>query len=492
MRSDCLSGLQQHDSLRHALSTLERSVAKIALVVDGSGKLLRTVTDGDIRRGLLAGLDLAAPIAALDGRAPLTVRHDEPHERVLGLLDEHGVSAVVRVDPAGRPLEIVDRSRAAGTTWMSPPHIGAREIELVQAAFEDNWVAPAGPNLLEFERRLSMISGLDHALAVSSGTAALHLALRVLDVRTGDRVYVSDLTFVATLQPILYEKAVPVLVDSEANSWNMSPAALQRLLVADQQQDQLPAAIIVAHIYGQSAEIAEICALAARFGVPVVEDAAESLGASFAGRPSGFHGAIAAYSFNGNKIITTSGGGALVSRNGELIERARYLATQGRDPYEHYQHSAIAYNYRLSNVLAGIGVGQLEILNDRVAARREIFRRYFEGLSDLPAISFQGEPAGSAGNRWLTVLRIDPDRCHLHPFQIMRRMREHGIETRPGWKPMHLQPLCAGLWFEPDSGRNPMSGALYHQTLCLPSGSALGVAEQDRIMAVLRDILKDQ
>ena len=373
---------------------------------------------------------------------------------------------------------------------MSPPHLGSQEIGFVQAAFEDNWIAPAGPNLARFESELAKVSLRRHALAVSSGTAAIHLALRCLRIGAGDRVYVSDLTFAASVQPIFYQQAVPVLIDSEPSGWNMSPEALARKLEADAQCGALPKAIVLVHIYGQPADLARIVSIADRYGVPIVEDAAESLGATFANRPSGSHGLLSAFSFNGNKIITTSGGGALVGDDERLLDFARYLSTQGRDPMEHYQHSRVAYNYRMSNILAGIGLGQLELLEARVAARRSVFARYRDGLADVPGIYFQEEVAGSTGNRWLTVAAFDPDQIGLHPFNIMRELRQAGIETRPGWKPMHMQPLCASCEFEPHDSVEPVSSRLFLQSLCLPSGSALRSDEQDRIIRNIRNLVE--
>ncbi|MGX7951267.1 DegT/DnrJ/EryC1/StrS family aminotransferase [Tsuneonella sp. HG249] len=469
---------------------IETSAIKMLVVTEPSGTLLRTVTDGDIRRGLLGGLDLNAPIDALPGCAPTSCPQNSSPDEIASILDKGGISAVVIVNGDNVPVGLVDRTSLNGMTLMSPPHIGSQEIEFVRAAFEDNWIAPAGPNLVQFERQLAAVSLRRHALALSSGTAALHLALRCLRVASGDRVYVSDLTFAASLQPILYENAVPVLIDSEPVSWNMSPEALERKLAMDAATGTLPRAIVLVHIYGQSADVARIIPIAERYDVPIVEDAAESLGASFANRPSGSHGLLAAFSFNGNKIITTSGGGALVGDDQELMDFARFLSTQGRDPVEHYQHSSVAYNYRMSNILAGIGLGQLGLLESRVAARRKVFQRYRDGLGDLAGVSFQEEIDGSSGNRWLTVVTLDPDRIALHPFTMMRQLRQSGIETRPGWKPMHLQPLCAGLEFEPHDVTAPVSSRLFFQSLCLPSGSSLKTEEQDRIIGRIRSMIE--
>jgi len=372
---------------------------------------------------------------------------------------------------------------------LSPPHIGAREMALVQQAFDDNWIAPAGPHLARFEAMLAHTSARREALALTSGTAALHLALRVVGARRGERVYVSNLTFAASLQPILYEGCAPVLIDAEPAGWNMSPAALAVQLARDDAAGTLPRAIIVVHLYGQSADLVPICELAARYDIPLIEDAAESLGAFYQGQPSGSHGTLAAFSFNGNKIITTSGGGALVSDDPAMIARARHLATQGREDCLHYQHEDVAYNYRLSNVLAGIGCGQLELLTDRVAARRSIHARYREGLGDIAGVGFQEEAPGGQGSRWLTVITLDPDHIALHPYQVIRSLQSAGIEARPGWKPMHMQPLCRGREYRPHSATEDVSSRLFLQSLCLPSGSALTPHAQTRVIAGLRQLL---
>jgi len=478
-------------AVREALQMINGAPIKICLLVDTQGRLLRAITDGDIRRGLLAGLDLESSADELPGREPVTCFADAEKDAIYRLLDVNQVHSVILIDKESRPVGLADRASLGAGILMSPPHMGEIELHFVRAAFEDNWIAPAGPNLVQFEKELAKASGRSHALAVSSGTAALHLALRVIGVRAGDRVYVSDLTFAASLQPIMFEGAIPVLIDSEPDSWNMSSEALGRRLAEDAKDRTLPRAIILVHLYGQPADISSIKAIADHYCVPIVEDAAESLGASYADRPSGSHGQLAAFSFNGNKIITTSGGGALVGDDAELLEKARNLSTQGRDFAEHYQHSEVAYNYRMSNVLAGIGLGQLALLQERVAARRAIFRRYREGLTDIPGIGFQQEAPCSRGSRWLTVISLDPNRIGRHSYQLMRELRRAGIETRPGWKPMHMQPLCAGLKFEPHSESEPVSSRLFLQSLCLPSGSSMTQLDQDHIIAQIRRMVAE-
>lgn len=477
--------------LHEAILALEQGAVKLCVVVDQEGKVLRTVTNGDIRRALLQGLDLNSPLADLPGQSPILLPEDATDAAARATLDEHNIDIVVLVDSKRRPTRFIDRLSLSKMLYLSPPHMGNSEAGYVQLAFEENYVAPAGSNLVAFEAALCAVSGRKHALAVSSGTAGLHLALRVLDIGSGDRVYVSDLTFVASVQPILYERATPVLIDAEPVSWNMSPAALERALARDAAAGRLPKAIVVVHLYGQSANMDAIMALANQYDVPVIEDAAESLGATYGNLPSGAHGLLSVYSFNGNKIITTSGGGALVSDREDLIARAQKLATQGRDPAEHYQHTEISYNYRMSNVLAGIGRGQLEVLNERVAARRAIFDRYVEGLSDIPGLEFQEESTNSQGNRWLTVISLDPNQVHVHVYQLMRALRNIGIETRPSWKPMQMQPLLADAEFEPHSEEEAVGPAVFLRTLCLPSGSAMSPAEQDGVIKSIRTVLSE-
>ena len=282
--------------------------------------------------------------------------------------------------------------------WLSSPHLGSEERRLVDDAFESNWIAPLGPHVDQFEREIAAIAGVDAAAAVSSGTAALHLALVLEGVGAGDFVFCPDLTFVASVNPVLYQGATPVLIDCEPDSWNMSPSALESALRDSEANGRLPKAIVVANIYGQQADMRRIMPLANDYGVPVIEDAAESLGATYENRPSGSFGKCGVFSFNGNKIITTSGGGMLVSDDEELISKARFLATQAKDEAPYYLHSQIGYNYRMSNILAAIGRGQLKVLRERVAARRAVYDMYWSSLSDLPGVRWIDEPAGFVRN----------------------------------------------------------------------------------------------
>jgi dTDP-4-amino-4,6-dideoxygalactose transaminase len=473
------------------MNIIDQASVKLCILVGDDRRVVRTLTDGDVRRALLSGASFDTTVGTLPGTAPIMFPVGTDPKILLQAMRDHAIQAVVLTDTVDAPVDVIARMALEEMILLSPPHVGTTEVALIQEVFNDNWVAPAGPHLASFEDKLKAVSGRQHALALSSGTAGLHLALRVLNVGPSDRVYVSDLTFVASLQPILYQGATPVLIDAEPVGWNMSPAALGRQLAADATAGALPAAILVVHLYGQSADMSAIMALADQYNIPVVEDAAESLGATYKNRASGAHGLLSVYSFNGNKIITTSGGGALVSDRGDLINKARNLSQQGRDDAEHYQHSQIAYNYRMSNILAGIGMAQIDMLPDRVASRRALFDRYRVGLKDIPGIRFQENLPGGQGTRWLTVIDLDPSKIARHPYQFMRRLRSQGIETRPAWKPMHLQPLCAGMAFVPHGPDEFVSGGLYLRSLCLPSGSSLTEANQDRIIEAVRFIARE-
>jgi pyridoxal phosphate-dependent aminotransferase EpsN len=367
---------------------------------------------------------------------------------------------------------------------LSTPHMGDHELELVKLAFETNWIAPVGPHVDAFEQEFCHVTGAGHAAAVSSGTAALHLALRLVGVEPGDEVFCSTLTFTATANPIIYLGAKPVFIDSDRTSWNMNPDLLREALLKRARIGKLPKAVVVVHLYGQSADIDPILKICCQYDVPLIEDAAESLGATYKGRSSGTFGRIGIYSFNGNKIITTSGGGMLVSDEPELVTKARFLATQARDPAPHYQHSQIGYNYRLSNVLAGIGRGQLIVLGDRVAARRHNFEIYASALANLPGIEFMPEAAFGRATRWLTCLTINPEAFGVDREQIRIALAKQQIETRPVWKPLHLQPVFA----EYECIGGEVAEDLFARGLCLPSGSNLTANDLEQVINAIHDI----
>jgi len=373
--------------------------------------------------------------------------------------------------------------------WLSSPHIGISELQYVNDAFATNWVAPLGPHVNAFEQGLKEQTKTKHAAALSSGTSAIHLALILLGVKAGDTVFCQSITFSASANPIAYQGAIPVFIDSEMDTWNMDPVLLRTALEEAKQFSKLPKAIIPVHLYGMPAKMNEILSIAKEYGVPVIEDAAEALGSNIEKKPCGSIGEFGVLSFNGNKIITTSGGGALLSENAEMIEKARFLATQARDVAPHYQHSQIGYNYRMSNVLAGIGRGQLEVLDERVKARRSNFERYKLYFTKQNAagfnIQFQEEPSGFYSNRWLTCILVDPNTNKgLTREEIRLAMDEENIETRPLWKPMHQQPVFASS----KSYLNGVSDKLFKNGLCLPSGSNLTEEEFERIFNCLDTI----
>ncbi|MFA8438398.1 DegT/DnrJ/EryC1/StrS family aminotransferase [Pueribacillus sp. YX66] len=373
---------------------------------------------------------------------------------------------------------------------LSLPHMSGRESKYIDQAFETNWIAPLGPNVDAFEQELAEYVEAQGAAAVSSGTAAIHLALRLLGVKKGDTIFCSSLTFVASANPILYEGATPVFIDSEPETWNMSPQALEKALIDAKRENSLPKAIVVVNLYGQSAKMDEIVSLCQKFDVPIIEDAAESLGSTYKGKKSGTFGKFGIYSFNGNKIITTSGGGMLVSNDVEALDKARFLATQARDPAPHYQHSQIGFNYRMSNLLAGVGRGQLEVLDDRVRARRAVFERYEKALSSIEGIQFMPELEGTVSNRWLTALTIDQDKLKVTPTDILGALENENIEARPVWKPLHLQPLFdSAKYYSHDDGKS-VSDDLFMNGLCLPSGSNMTAEQQVRVIETILKVIK--
>jgi pyridoxal phosphate-dependent aminotransferase EpsN len=412
--------------------------------------------------------------------------------------------------------------------------MSGREVELVKEVFGSNWIAPLGPQVDAFEREFAGLVGSRHALALSSGTAGLHLALLLCGVGSGNEVLASTLTFAASVNPILYQKGFPTFIDSDRTSWNMDPGLLAETIEKRAKQGRLPKAVILVHLYGQSADIAPILAACDRYGVPLIEDAAEALGAVYtpnaecgmrnaelrigvsnpkseirnpkSGSPGTF-GRAGVFSFNGNKIITTSNGGMLVSDDEEFIRHARKLATQAREPFVHYEHTEIGYNYRMSNVLAAIGRGQLSVLSERVEARRRIFDFYRQRLGDLPGIAFMPEAPYSRSTRWLTCLTIDPVEAGTDREKIRLALEAENIESRPVWKPMHLQPVFAKYEIvkrkegggrreeaggsrkeggTPKYGDGSVSGELFEKGLCLPSGSSLIEPDLERIVGIIR------
>lgn len=366
--------------------------------------------------------------------------------------------------------------------YLSAPHLSGKEREYIDEALNTNWIAPLGPHVDAFEHEVSAYAGVQDAVAVSSGTAAIHLALRLLEVGAGDSVFCSSLTFVASANPIVYLGAEPVFIDSEPTTWNMSPQALERALSEASREGKRPKAVIVVNLYGQSARMDEIRELCEAYQVPIIEDAAESLGSTYKGKASGSLGRMGIYSFNGNKIITASSGGMLVSDDTDALRRARFLATQARDPALHYQHSQSGYNYRLSNILAGVGRAQLQVLDQRVEQRRAVFQGYESALSSLSGFEFMPELAETRSNRWLTALTIDETEAGVTAGQLLQALAEENIEARPVWKPLHMQPLFEGARYYPHTESSSLSDRLFSHGLCLPSGSGMTAEEQQRVI----------
>ena len=366
--------------------------------------------------------------------------------------------------------------------WLSSPHMGGEELKYIHDAFEKNWIAPLGENVNEFEKSLTQFLNIGHATALSSGTAALHLALINLGVKQDDEVIVASLTFSASVNPIVYQAANPIFIDSEPETWNMDPELLEDAIKDRINKGKKPKAIILVHLYGMPAKIEEVLKISNKYDIPVVEDAAEALGSKYQGKPLGTFGEMGILSFNGNKIITTSGGGAMVSNNPSYTDKALFLATQARDEAPHYEHSEIGYNYRMSNILAGIGRGQMEVLQNRIEKRRENFHFYSGHLSDYEEIEFLTEPNGFFSNYWLTTCIIKENAKNITREVIRLSLQKKNIETRPLWKPMHLQPVFKHY----PAYLNGVSEELFEKGLCLPSGSNLTEEDKYRIISELK------
>nr|WP_263314146.1 DegT/DnrJ/EryC1/StrS family aminotransferase [Mammaliicoccus sp. Marseille-Q6498] len=373
---------------------------------------------------------------------------------------------------------------------LSSPHMGGNEQKYINEAFEKNWIAPLGENVTEFEKTVRDYVQLDHSLALGSGTFAIHLALIECGVTEGDIVFCSSLTFCATSNPILYQNATPVFIDSDNETWNMSPYALRKALEKYDELGKLPKAVLVVNLYGQSAKMDEIVSLCKKFNVKLIEDAAESLGSEYKGRKSGSFGDYGIFSFNGNKIITTSGGGMLVSNNKENIDHALFLSTQARDQAIHYQHSELGFNYRLSNISAGIGRGQMEVLEDRVNKRREIFNTYQSELGNIEGFNFQPELTDTKSNRWLTALTIDSKKVGFTSSDLIAYLQENNIEARPVWKPMHMQPLYDKYDYILENEDNAKD--LFENGLCIPSGSNMLDEELNKVISKIKEFVSSK
>ena len=370
--------------------------------------------------------------------------------------------------------------------YLSSPHMGGEEQKFIQQAFDSNWVAPLGPNIDGFERDICNYTGSAHCAALSSGTSALHLALMTLGVQQGDEVLASTFTFSATINPILYQKAKPILIESEPDTWNMSPQFLEEAIEDRIKTGKKPKAIIIVHLYGMPAKMDELMSIARKYEIPVIEDAAEALGSRYKGRMLGTFGDMGVFSFNGNKIITTSGGGALVSKNKSWIDQAVFLATQAKDKAPHYEHTQVGYNYRLSNISAGIGRGQMKVLENRVENRRNVNEIYRSRLEGIAGLSFLAEPEDAYySNCWLTTLLVDSEQLNgLTRDDICRALEVENIEARPMWKPMHLQPVFKEYPYYGDR----YSDLLFEKGICLPSGSNLTQSDMERVVKTIKQV----
>jgi len=367
--------------------------------------------------------------------------------------------------------------------YLSPPHMGGKERALLLDAFDSNWIAPLGPHVNEFEKEMAQYLGVKHAAALCSGSSALHLALIIAGIKEGDRVLCPSLTFSASANVILYEKAQPIFVDSDPNTWVLDLAACEKAM-----QKYNPKALISVDLYGQSCNYNAITDLCGKYNVLLIEDAAEALGADFKSKKCGSFGEMGILSFNGNKIITTSGGGMLVSNNEEFVTKARFLATQAREPDLHYEHKELGYNYRLSNLLAAVGRGQLEVIDDRVSKRRSIFNQYKKALSHVDGFTFMQEADYGKSNRWLTTLTVNEKVVGISRTQIIDALEKENIEARPVWKPMHMQPLYKKCEYI-KSDVQDVSAELFENGLCLPSGSSLSEGDQGRIIDIILSLI---
>ena len=372
--------------------------------------------------------------------------------------------------------------------YLASPHMSKEgyELEYVHDAFKKNWIAPLGENVNKFEEELATFVGAKYAAALSAGTAAIHMALKAVGVEEGDIVFCPSLTFSATINPAIYEKATPVFIDSDENTWNMDPEALEKAF----EKYPSPKAVMVVHMYGTPAKLDEIVAICKKHNVPLIEDAAESLGATYKGKQTGTFGEYGIFSFNGNKIITTSGGGMLVSDNEERIAKVRFWATQAREKARHYEHKEIGYNYRMSNICAGIGRGQLKVLPERIAQKKKIYENYKNGFAEIKDIEMKPIPEDTVPNHWLSVITIKKD-SKVTPLQIMETLEKENIETRPVWKPMHMQPVFKGCDFIKIVEDKPISEDFFERGVCLPSDTKMTEEQQDRVIELIKSCFKN-
>ena len=372
--------------------------------------------------------------------------------------------------------------------YLASPHMGGMEQEFVKEAFDTNWVAPLGPNVNNFEKEIAEYVGAKDAAALVSGTSAIHLALKAIGIKKGDRVFCTSLTFAASCNPIMYENGEPVFIDSEPESWNMSPVALEKAFIKAKEENKMPIAVIVVHLYGQSSDMDKIMEICNRYNTPIIEDAAESLGATYRGKQTGTFGKFGVFSFNGNKIITTSGGGMLVSDDEEKIAKARFWSTQARDNARHYEHTELGYNYRMSNITAGIGRGQLRVLNERIAQKKRIFERYTEAFNSIKDIVMMpiceyGEP-----NYWLSCMTLKEE-SKVKSLDIILALEEKNIESRPIWKPMHMQAYYSEFeFFNHNEDEISVAEDIFNRGVCLPSDTKMTEEEIDKVINIIKSL----
>jgi len=475
-------------NIKGALEILNTTGLTILFLVDSNNKLIRTITDGDIRRLLLDGFSLDDQLENLPPKNYIATDINASPESVLNLMKLNTIDQIPILNNNKEPLGLILKSDLEPRIQLSVPHMSGFELGYIEEAFNSNWIAPLGPNVDGFEREFSDYLGGSYCTAVNSGTSAIHLSLLLLGVSSDDIVLCSSFTFVASANPILYQNATPVFIDSEPTTWNMSPIALEKAIKSSLKIGKKPKAIIVVHLYGQSAKLDEILQISNLYEIPVIEDSAESLGSLYKGRKTGTMGVFGIFSFNGNKIITTSGGGMLVSKDKEMILKAKYLSTQAKDDFEYYEHKEVGYNYRMSNVLAGIGRGQLKVLDKRVQEKREIYEYYKNNLN-LDCLEWMPEPNEDYSNRWLSVLRIKSNKTNITASYLIKKLKERNIELRHVWKPMHLQPLFfSSKYFK--HTKNSFCDDLFNTCVCLPSSSSMDQELQKIVISEILNVFK--
>lgn len=475
-------------NIKSALEILNSTGLTILFLVDSKRTLVRTITDGDIRRLLLDGYNLEDLLENLPPQNYIATDLTASSETVLNLMKLNQIDQIPIINNRKQPVGLFLKSDLEPKIQLSVPHMSGFELGYIEEAFDSNWIAPLGPNVDGFEREFSDYLGGTYATALNSGTSAIHLSLILLGISTGDIVLCSSFTFVASANPILYQNATPVFIDSEPTTWNMSPIALEKAIKSLLKIGKKPKAIIVVHLYGQSAMLDEIIEISKLYDIPIIEDSAESLGSLYKGKKTGTMGVFGIFSFNGNKIITTSGGGMLISKNKEMILKAKFLSTQAKESFDYYEHNEAGYNYRMSNVLAGIGRGQLKVLDKRVKEKRDIYE-YYQNNLNLDCIEWMPEPKEDYSNRWLSVFRIKPNKTNITASLLISALKDKNIELRHVWKPMHLQPLFSSSKYYTHSDES-LCDDLFNTSVCLPSASNMSREKQKIVISEILKVFK--